>query len=175
MKRVRIRPHLYLVILVGILFVLIMTPGYLKQYWLILFGFCVVAISMLAFLYGKSLKVEADLREWHKEAATIDPVQTDKATNEGQRQWLVLLYAQGNYQEAAEYAVTLSNEVLKFAPCEKLADLIKRKNPELAQRLYQATIEQYRWEGIQATGSGEGIMAMDNIKRVENKMKKLEL
>ena len=174
MKRVRIRPHLYLVILVGLLFVLIMTPGYLKQYWLIFFGFCVVAISMLAFLYARSLRAEAELREWRKQAAIIDPEQIDKATKEGQRQWLVLLYAQGDYQEAAEYALNLSNEVLRFAPCERLADLMRRKNPKLAQRLYQATIEQYRLEGTQATGSGEGLVVMGNIKRVENKLKKIE-
>jgi hypothetical protein len=62
---------------------------------------------------------------------------------------------------------------LLLAPCESLADRVKRRQPEVARRLYQAAIEYHRWEGRQATGSGEGLMAMDAMKRVEQKLKGL--
>jgi hypothetical protein len=51
---------------------------------------------------------------------------------------------------------------------------MRRRNPEVARRLYKATIEQYSRDGNNATGSGEGLMAMDHIKRVENKLKKVK-
>jgi general stress protein CsbA len=172
MKRIRISHHLYLVILAGLLIAIFMTRSYLKQYWLIFLMFSLVAIPALAFLYAMSIIAETDLRQWRKEAATINPDQIDKNSNEGQRQWLVVLYARGDYKEAAEYAVTLSDDVLRDAPCERLADLVKHQNPDLARQLYEATIKQYIWEGTHATGSGEGLMAIDNINRVENKLNK---
>lgn len=173
MKRVRVRSYLYLAALVGLVIAFFTAWSLLNQYRPVFFGACVVAASALALSYVRSLSAEIGLRRWRKEAAAIDPELIDMSTGEGQRQWLVWLYAREDYDEAAEYAATLSDEVLMSAPCERLADVVRRRKPEAATRLYQAAIEQYGSEGRQATGAGEGLMAMDGVKRVEEKLRKV--
>jgi hypothetical protein len=167
------KSYLYLLTLIGLSVTFFATQNHLKRYWSIFFLAWLIAASGFAVLFVTSLITELNLRQWRKEAATINPEQIDRTTIEGQRQWLVLLYARRDYQEAAKYASTLADEVLLLAPCESLADRVKRRQPEVARRLYQAAIEYHRWEGRQATGSGEGLMAMDAMKRVEQKLKGL--
>jgi hypothetical protein len=173
MKRIRFNHHLYIVLFAGLLIILFTSRPLLKQYWAILFWFCLFVAPTIAFLYSMSLVNESEMKQWRKEAAEIDPMRINLDAAEGQRQWLILLYVRGDFHEAAEYAASLSDEVLRFTPCEKLADIVKRSNPEAATRLYHATIERYKWDGTNATGSGEGLVAMDKIRRVENKLKKI--
>lgn len=174
MKRVGIRSYTYLMALVGLVIAFITTQGHLRPHWPVYFGACAVAASALALLYARSLSAELALRQWRKEAEAIDPERIYRGTAEGQRQWLVWLYAHENYDEAAEYAATLSDEVLRSAPCERLADMVRRRRPEAARRLYRAAIDEYRRDGGQATGPGEGLMAADGARRVEEKLRKVK-
>jgi hypothetical protein len=174
MNRARIRSYLYLLALAVLVTAFFTTRGYLGQHWPVYFGACAVAATALALLYARSLSAELALRQWRKEASAIDPERIDRGTAEGQRQWLVWLYARGDYGEAAEYAATLPDEVLRSAPCERLADAVRRRRPEAARRLYRAAIEQYMCDGRQATGSGEGLMAAEGAKRVEEKLRKIK-
>jgi hypothetical protein len=174
MKKVRIRSYLYLLTLIGLFITFLATQNHLKRYWSVFFLAWLFAVSAFAALFATSLITELDLKQWRKEAKAIDPEKIDRTTVEGQRQWLMLLYARRDYDEAAQYASTLADEVLMLAPCESLADKVKGSQPEVARRLYRAAIAYHRWEGSQATGSGEGLMAMDAAKRVEEKLRKVK-
>ena len=175
MKKLRINSYLYLLTLVGLSGAFFAMQDHIQRYRPVFFLTWFIAASLLAVLFVTSLSTELHLKQWRKEASTINPEQIDRTTIEGQRQWLVLLYARRDYDEAARYASTLTDEVLLLAPCESLADRVKRRQPEVARRLYQAAIEYHRWEGQQATGSGEGLMAMDAMKRVEQKLRGLTI
>ena len=129
MKRVQIRSYLYLLTLIGLSIAFLATQNYLKRYGSVFFLAWLIAASALAALFATSLITELNLKQWRKEAAGIDPEQIDRTTVEGQRQWLVLLYARRDYDEAAEYASTLEDEVLILAPCESLADKVKGRRP----------------------------------------------
>jgi hypothetical protein len=175
MKKVPIKSYIYLAAAVGTFVALLYaSPDYFKQYWPAFLLAWALTICALIVLWAKRLKHELDLSPWRKQAAAIDPQWIDRSTAEGQRQWLVWLYAREDYDEAAEHAATVSDEALIDAPCEELADKVKSRRPEVARRLYKAAMEYYRWEGMQATGSGEGLMAIDAMKRLEGKLKKVK-
>ena len=53
--------------------------------------------------------------------------------------------------------------------CEKLADEISDQQPELAGRLYFFAEESFIREGMQASGSGEGLISQRDVKRVREK------
>src|SRR5215208_6690127 len=125
MKKIRIRSFLYLLILIALSIAFLAAQNYLKPYRSVFFLAWLIAASALAALFATTLITELRLKQWRKEAAAINPDQIDRTTVEGQRQWLVLLYARSDYDEAAEYASTLSDEVLIQAPCESLADKVK--------------------------------------------------
>ena len=174
-KKVRIKSYVYLAAIIGV-FVIILyaSPAYFKPYWP---GFLLAwasAICSLMVLWARRLKQELDSRPWRTRVAGLDPGRIKKDTVEGQRQWLIWLYAGEDYGEAARYATTVNVEVLIDAPCEELADRVRASNPEAARRLYQAAMEYYRREGSLATGSGEGLMAMDGVQRLEGKLKKVK-
>ena len=103
-------------------------------------------------------------------ASDID--NTDEA--ERQRAEVRSLCRDHRYEDAADLCRTLSDGVLIFTPCEAIADFIHNTRLAEAVRLYEIRAEFYRYEGTQATGSGEGIAAMDNLRRVEEKLKKLK-
>jgi len=84
------------------------------------------------------------------------------------------LFREGRFDEATDLAQSLSDDVLMGTPAEAIADAIRARSPRDAKRLYQVAILYYRWEGTQATGSGEGLMAMDHIKTLESKIARLE-
>ena len=94
---------------------------------------------------------------------------------ERQRAQVRALCMDNRYEDAADLCAGLSDEVLIFAPCEKIADHIYKNRGAEAARLYQIAADFYRYEGTQATGSGEGIAAMDNLRRIEDKLKRLRL
>src|SRR5215216_3601267 len=144
MKNVRIRTYVYPAALIGLLIAFLITQGRLRQYWFICFLIWSIATIVLTLLYARSLKEELGLREWRKAAAGLDPKQINLNTAEGQRQWLLWLYGRGDYDEAAEYAATLSDEVLIDSPCEALADKVRGRKPEAARRLYSAAIAYYK-------------------------------
>jgi len=135
MRKVRIMSYLYLLTLIGLSIAFLATQNHLKRYWSVFFLAWLIAASAFAALFATSLITELDLRQWRKEATAIDPHRIDRTSVEGQRQWLVLLYARRDYDEAAEYASTLADEVLIKAPCESLADKVKGRQPEVARRL----------------------------------------
>ena len=90
-----------------------------------------------------------------------------------QRERVRALCREKRFEEAADLCADLSDEALIFTPCEAIADFIRETRPAEAARLYQISADFYRFEGTQATGSGEGIAAMDNLRRVEDKLKNL--
>ena len=90
-----------------------------------------------------------------------------------QQEQVRLLCRQRRFDTAADLAATLSDEILIFTPCEEIADRIRAERPALALRLYEIAAALWRYEGTQATGSGEGIAAMDHLRRVEDKQKAL--
>jgi hypothetical protein len=53
--------------------------------------------------------------------------------------------------------------------CEPLADAVASSDRACATRLYELAISSYLKEGSQATGSGEGMMSVADVKRVEAK------
>jgi hypothetical protein len=53
--------------------------------------------------------------------------------------------------------------------CEALADAVASSARARATRLYDLTIASFQKEGSQATGSGEGMMSVADVKRVEAK------
>lgn len=63
--------------------------------------------------------------------------------------------------------------VWEWAICEDLGDFEAKRNPELAIRLYELAKFAYYVMGTDATGSGEGIVAMAEQKRMEKKIAKL--
>lgn len=174
MKRVRIGSYVYPASLVGVAVAFFIFQARLGQYRTAVFWACFVVAAALLLLCVRRLIVEVEMGPWRKKAAGIDPEKLDRSTGEGQRQWLVWLYAREDYDAAAEYAATLPDEVLMSAPCESLADKVRRRKPEAARRLYRAAIEAYRRDGRNATGSGEGLMAMDGVARLEKKMGKVK-
>ena len=54
--------------------------------------------------------------------------------------------------------------------CEPLADVVVSSDRAGARRLYELAIASFRKEGSQATGSGEGMMSVADLKRVEAKL-----
>lgn len=103
-------------------------------------------------------------------ASDID--NTDAAERE--REHLRRLCRDNRYEEAADVCAALSNETLIFTPCEAIADYLSETRPAQAARLYRIKADYYIYEGTQATGSGEGIAAMDNLRRIEAKLKRLK-
>lgn len=175
MTKVRIKSYVYLVAITGVFVVILYAnPAYFRQYWPAFLLAWAFAICSLVALWARRLKHELNLRTWRKRVADLDPGKIKKDTVEGQRQWLIWLYVGEDYEEAARYATSVNDEVLTDAPCEELADRVRVSNPEAARRLYQAAMEYYRREGSLATGSGEGLMAMDGVKRLEKKLKKVK-
>lgn len=175
MKKVRIKSYVYLVAVIG-LFVVILyaNPAYFRQYWSAFLLAWTFAICLFMVLWARRLKHELNSGPWRKRVADLDPGKIKKDTVEGQRQWLIWLYAEEDYEEAARYVTTVNDEVLIDAPCEGLADRVRVRNPEAARRLYKAAMEYYWREGNLATGSGEGLMAMEGVKRLEEKLKKVK-
>ena len=175
MKKVLIKSYVYLAAIIGSFVVLLYAnPAYFRQCWPAFVSAWAFAICSLLVLWARRLKHELNLRPWRKRLAGLDPGKIKKDTVEGQRQWLIWLYAGADYEEAARYATTVNDEVLIDAPCEELADRVRASNPEVARRLYNAAMEYYWREGRLATGSGEGLMAMDGVKRLEEKLKKIK-
>ena len=70
--------------------------------------------------------------------------------------------------------MTMSDEILILAPTEELADLVAARRPKEALRLYQVTADFYIEEGRTATGSGEGLAAMADLARVQQKLEKVQ-
>jgi hypothetical protein len=68
----------------------------------------------------------------------------------------------------------LPDSLLLFTPCEEIADHVRKTRPTEAARLYEIAAELCRFEGNQATGSGEGLRAMDSLRRVEKKLQSLK-
>ena len=97
----------------------------------------------------------------------------DAGAVERQREQVRSLCRAQRYEEAADLAAMLSEAVLLFVPCEQIADHVRGKRPAEAARLYAIAAETCRFEGTQATGSGEGLAAMDDLRRVEGKLRKL--
>ena len=175
MKKVRVKSHVYLAAILGVFVVILYAnPAYFKPYWPAFLLAWAFAICSLMVLWARRLKHELNSGPWRKRVAGLDPGKIRKDTVEGQRQWLIWLYAGEDYEEAARYATTVNDEVLIDAPCEELADRVRASNPEAARRLYKAALGYYRREGSLATGSGEGLMAMDGVKRLEEKLKKVK-
>lgn len=175
MKKVRIKSYVYLAAIIG-MFVLMLnaSPAYFKPYRPAFLWAWAFAICSLMVLWARRLKQELNLRTWRKRVAGMGPGKINRDRVEGQRQWLIWLYAGEDYEEAARYASTVKDEVLTDAPCEELADRVRVSNPEAARRLYKAAMEYYWREGTLATGSGEGLMALDGLKRLEEKLKKVK-
>lgn len=93
---------------------------------------------------------------------------------ERQRERVRSFCRDNRFEDAADLCAALSEEVLIFTPCEAIADYLRKTRPAEAARLYEIAAAGCRFEGTQATGSGEGIEAMDNLHRVEDKLKKLK-
>ena len=93
---------------------------------------------------------------------------------EQQREQLLSLCRQGRYDEAADLAAALDDEVLIPNPCEEIADHILKTRPEEAARLYGIAVEYWISEGWAATGSGDGIWASSNRDRVSAKLERLK-
>lgn len=53
--------------------------------------------------------------------------------------------------------------------CEPLADVVAASDRQCATRLYDLSISSYQKEGSYATGAGEGMMSVSNVKRIEAK------
>lgn len=92
---------------------------------------------------------------------------------ERQRERVRVLCRKKHFEEAADLCAASSDEALIFTPREAIADFISETRTAEAARLYRISADFYRFEGTQATGSGEGIAAMDNLRRVEDKLKNL--
>jgi hypothetical protein len=113
MKKVRIKSYVYLVALTGAFIVILYAdPAYFKQYWPTFLLAWAVAICSLMALWARRLKQELNLRPWRKRVAGLEPGEIKKDGVEGQRQWLIWLYAGEEYEEAARYAATVNDEVL---------------------------------------------------------------
>ncbi len=102
----------------------------------------------------------------------LNTIETEEI--ERQRERVRALCREKRFEDAADLCATLSDEVLIFTPFEMIADYLSAAKPAEAARLYGISADFYRFEGTQATGSGEGIMAMDNLRLVEDKLKKLK-
>ncbi len=100
----------------------------------------------------------------------MDFAKIHQAELEPQRAQIRALCVQGLYAQATELARTASDEVLIFTPCEALADHLRAQQPAEAARLYAIAAQMWEYEGTQATGSGEGLMAMHHLKIVEEKL-----
>lgn len=61
----------------------------------------------------------------------------------------------------------------EWAVCEMLADREQSRNPQRAIRLYELAQIGYRALGAEATGSGEGLVAMYQVERLANKIARL--
>lgn len=57
--------------------------------------------------------------------------------------------------------------------CESMAEKISAQDPEGALRLLELARESNAKEGTYATGSGEGIVSVANVNRIERKMERL--
>ena len=53
--------------------------------------------------------------------------------------------------------------------CEQLADVVAPSEPACAARLYDLASTSFAKEGAQATGAGEGLRSVADVKRVEAK------
>ena len=98
---------------------------------------------------------------------------TEIAVVEEKRRQAYQLCKDCHFDEAALLVVSLPEEVAIFTPCEHIADHIRQSDPELASKLYELAVQYHLWQGTEATGSGEGIVAMDAARRVKNKIKAL--
>ena len=106
----------------------------------------------------------------------MDPTETNAVNElvERRREQVRLLCRTGLFHEAADLCVGLSDAVLLLTPCEAIADGICEKRSTEAARLYRIAADFRIFEGTQATGSGEGIAAMDALRRIEQKLKSLQ-
>lgn len=103
---------------------------------------------------------------------SLNMIETEEI--ERQRERIRALCREKRFEDAATLCAMLSDEVLIFTPCETIADYLSATKPAEAARLYRIEADFYCYEGTQATGLGEGIAAMDNLRRVEDKLKKLQ-
>ncbi len=69
----------------------------------------------------------------------------------------------------------LGDEILILTLCEAIADYLSEKRPAEAARLYRVAANVLIFEVTQATGSGEGISAINALRRVESKLKSLNV
>lgn len=97
----------------------------------------------------------------------------NEAEVEQQREKVRGLWQKKRFDAATDLAATLSDAVLMLTPTEDIADHIRGRRATEALRLYEIAAKFWRFEGTQATGSGEGLMAMDKLARVEEKMRRL--
>jgi hypothetical protein len=102
-----------------------------------------------------------------------DTIGADEEKLTEQRSRLFKLVRWWRFREAAELAATLSDDELFHAPTEYMAHRLRRRNPQLARRFYELAIRYHVEEGRQATGSGEGLMAMDAVARLRRKLDRL--
>ena len=86
------------------------------------------------------------------------------------RDGLFALFKALKWDDAADYAMALTDTTTRFSPLDTIADRIARRRPEDALSLYKAALEGARWFAGGATSGAEGLMLMVDVHRLEKKV-----
>jgi hypothetical protein len=86
------------------------------------------------------------------------------------RRALFTLCEQRRFDEAADYALSLKEPVIRYSPVESVADQIFGRRAADALELYRVALRSAREHASDATSGAEGLSRMVEVNRLEKKL-----
>jgi hypothetical protein len=86
------------------------------------------------------------------------------------RRALFTLFEQHRFDEAADYALSLKEPVIRYSPIESIADRVFKRRAADALELYAVALESARQDASFATSGAEGIARRAEVQRLEKKL-----
>jgi len=86
------------------------------------------------------------------------------------REGLFELFKAKRFDEAADYALALTEAATRYSPVDSIADEISHQRPKDALVLYERALLSAQIEASGATSGAEGMMYMTDVHKMEKKV-----